>query len=119
MEIQRKHVAKRYSRLTIYNGTAYFAMTPLSPYDATDSIVPQAKQIFERVEERLKDCGSTKHDLLFVTVILSDKRYLSAFHELWDAWVSEVSPPSRACFFAELTHPDLKVELIIQARAQI
>lgn len=62
--------------------------------------------------------GSTKADLLFVTIILSNKRYLAEFNELWDEWVSDITPPSRACFFAELTNPDVKVGFIMQARAR-
>jgi enamine deaminase RidA (YjgF/YER057c/UK114 family) len=118
MEIQRKLIEKRYSKISIYNGVAYFAATPDRPFDTSESVVPQARQILARVEERLAEVGSTKADLLFVTIILSDKRHLAAFNELWDEWVSDITPPSRACFFAELTNPDMKVEFIMQARAR-
>lgn len=117
MEIQRKLIEKRYSKISIYNGVAYFAATPDRPFDTSESVVTQARQILARVEERLAEVGSTKADLLFVTIILSDKRYLAEFNELWDSWVSDIIPPSRACFFAELTNPDMKVEFIMQARA--
>ena len=118
MEIQRKLIEKRYSKISIYNGVAYFAATPDRPFDTSDSVGNQARQILARVEERLAEVGSTKADLLFVTIILSDKRYLAEFNEIWDAWVSDITPPSRACFFAELTNPDMKVEFIMHARAR-
>ena len=118
MEIQRKLIEKRYSKISIYNGVAYFAATPDRPFDTSESDVTQARQIFARVEERLAEVGSTKADLLFVTIVLSDKRYLTEFNELWDEWVSEITPPSRACFFAELTNPDMKLEFVMQARAR-
>jgi enamine deaminase RidA (YjgF/YER057c/UK114 family) len=118
MDIQRKLVEKRFSKISIYNGVAYFAATPDRPFDTSDSILPQARQILARVEERLAEVGSTKADLLFVTIILSDKCYLAEFNELWDEWVSDITPPSRACFFAELTNPDMKVEFVMHARAR-
>lgn len=117
MTIERMLTEKRYSKISIYNGVAYFAATPDRPLDVSDSIEPQARQIFARVEERLAQFGSSKADLLFVTIILSDERYLQAFNALWDAWVSDITPPSRACFFAKLTDPAMKVEFIMQARA--
>jgi enamine deaminase RidA (YjgF/YER057c/UK114 family) len=116
MEIQRKLVETRLSKISIYNGVAYFAAIPDRPFETSDSIVPQAQQIFACVEERLAEFGATKADLLFVTIILADKRYLATFNELWDNWVSDITPPSRACFFAELTSPDMKVEFIMHAR---
>ena len=115
--ITRKQIGTRNSKISIFNKVAYFASIPDRPFDNSQNIEPQVQQIFARVEERLKECGSTKEDLLFVTIILADKRYLSVFNEMWDAWVADITPPSRACFFAELTHPDLKVEFIIHARA--
>jgi enamine deaminase RidA (YjgF/YER057c/UK114 family) len=119
MNIQRKLIEKRYSKLSIYNGVAYFATTPDRPFDVSKSIVPQARQILARVEERLAEAGSTKADLLFVMVILSDRNHLSAFNEIWDEWVSDIIPPSRACVIAELTNPDMKVEFIIHARVDL
>ena len=115
--ITRKQVGTRNSKISIFNGVAYFAAIPDRPFESSQSIEPQVEQIFARVEERLEECGSSKSDLLFVTIILSDKRYLSVFNEMWDAWVADITPPTRACFFAELTNPDLKVEFIIHARA--
>lgn len=115
--IERKHVGTRNSKISIFNKVAYFAAIPERPFDTSEDIKPQAEQIFARVEDRLADCGSTKSDLLFVTIILSDKQHLNAFNELWDAWVADITPPGRACFFAELTNPDMKVEFIIHARA--
>lgn len=119
MEIQRKFVEKRYSKISIYNGVAYFATTPDRPFDTSDDVALQSRQILARVEERLAEVGSTKADLLFVTIILSNKHYLATFNQIWDEWVNEITPPSRACFFAELTNPDMKVEFIIQARAGV
>ena len=117
MTIQRKLVEKRYSKISIFNKTAYFAATPDRPFDTSEGVEKQAQEVFARVEERLAEVGSTKSDLLFVTIILSDKQYLATFNEMWDEWVSDITPPSRACFFAELTNPDMKVEFIMHARA--
>lgn len=117
LQIERKLTDKKMSKMSIYNGVAYFAATPDRPFDTADTINSQAKQIFARVEERLAMVGSTKADLLFVTIILSDKSYLAQFNELWEAWFEGVTPPSRACLFAELTNPDMKIEFIMHARA--
>lgn len=117
MEIQRKLVETRYSKISIFNKVAYFAATPDRPFDTSESVEKQAQEVFARVEERLAEVGSTKSDLLFVTIILSDKKYLAKFNQMWDSWVGDITPPSRACFFAELTNPDMKVEFIMHARA--
>jgi enamine deaminase RidA (YjgF/YER057c/UK114 family) len=117
MEIQRLLVEKRYSKISIYNGVAYFAIIADRPFDTSDDITVQAQQVFKQTLARLAEVNSKKEDLLFVTIILSDNSYLAKFNELWDEWVSDIVPPTRACFFAELTNPDLKIEFIVQAKA--
>lgn len=117
MEIERKLIEKRYSKMSVYNGVAYFFVVPDRPFDASDDIEIQVEQAFRITLERLAEVNSKKEDLLFVTIILNNSAYLEKFNAMWDEWVSDIVPPTRACFFAELTDPNLKVEFIIQAKS--
>lgn len=50
---------------------------------------------------------------LFVAIILADMTNYAEMNTVWDAWVSDIAPPARACFSAALASPAMKVEMIM------
>lgn len=111
--ITRFGVGKRASIAVAHNGTGYFAVTPQAPYDETLSAAEQAQQLLAKADARLTDIGSGKDRLLFVAIILADMNDYAAVNEVWDNWVSDITPPARACFEARLASPALKIEMIM------
>ncbi len=69
--------------------------------------------MLEKAEGRLTEIGTNKSKLLFVAIILADMADYAAMNEVWDAWVADIAPPSRACFNAALASPAMKVEMIM------
>ncbi|CAH1649583.1 MULTISPECIES: RidA family protein [unclassified Chelatococcus] len=115
--IQHFGVGARASIAVTHNGVGYFAVTPQAPYDGTLPAADQARQLFAKADSRLAEIGSGKDKLLFVAIIVADMNDKDAVNAVWDAWVSDVTPPARACFEARLASPDLKVEMIMLCAA--
>ncbi|MBS0249082.1 MAG: RidA family protein [Proteobacteria bacterium] len=111
--IQRFGIGQRASSAVTHNGTGYFAVTPQTPYDGSLSVAEQTRQLLAKAEGRLKEIDSGKDRLLFVAIILADIADYAAMNAVWDAWVSGIAPPARACFNATLASPALKVEMIM------
>jgi enamine deaminase RidA (YjgF/YER057c/UK114 family) len=42
--------------------------------------------------------------------MLRDIAEVAEFNAVWDSWVADITPPSRACFVPMLANPDLKIE---------
>jgi len=116
--INRFGVTARSSLAVTYNGTTYFAVTPKTPYDASLSAAEQMAQALEKAAERLTLTGSSKAKLLFTAIILADMADYAAVNAVWDGWLAEGAPPSRACWQAVLANPALKVEMIMVAACE-
>jgi len=83
--------------------------------DASADVAGQTSQILSQIEALLALAGTTKSNLLSVTIWLTDMREFQAMNAIWDAWIDGSNPPARACVEARLARPELKVE--IQATA--
>ncbi len=115
--IERFGVTSRSSAVSVHRGMAFFAITPKQPYDGALSTVEQARQMFERADERLAMISSNRGRILFCAILLRDIADVAAFNCEWDRWVASEPPPSRACFGVKLANPAMKVEMIVIATA--
>ena len=113
--MQHVGVGARSSEAVIHNGIAFFAMTPERPYDAKLSAGEQAKQALARLDARLEKLGSSKSNVMFVTIVLADMASYDEINAVWDNWIDKAAPPARACISAKLANPAMKIELIVQA----
>lgn len=113
--MQHIGVGPRSSEVVIHNGIAFFAITPERPYDANLPAEEQAKQTLARLDARLAKIGSSKSQVMFITIMLADMASYDAVNAVWDAWIDPAHPPARACFQAKLANPAMKVEMIVQA----
>lgn len=109
MSIQRVNPGKRWSDITVFNGTAYFVEVAHTELDA--GIQGQTQQILAQAESSLAKIGSDKTRLLSATIYLTDFAHLAAFNAIWDNWLQEGTAPSRACVKAELVDPRYLVEI--------
>ncbi|MCG4453391.1 RidA family protein [Pseudomonas sp. MMS21-TM103] len=115
MKIHRINPTKRWSDITVFNGIAHFV--EIADADTKADIKGQAEQIFAQAEQSLKKIHSDKTRILSATIYLTNFTNLTAFNELWDAWLEEGTAPSRACVKAELANPDYLVEISFVAAA--
>jgi enamine deaminase RidA (YjgF/YER057c/UK114 family) len=112
-DIQRLHVAARYSEAAIFNGVVYLAgMVP--ECEATD-IRSQTADVLKQIELRLAEAGSDKTRILRTQIYLKDITDIAAMNEVWDAWVVAGSAPPRATVQAELANPAYLIEVVVTA----
>ena len=107
-----------YSRVVVHGDMAWVSGTTATvdgavvhPGDAG----AQTRQALALVDSRLAEAGSHKSRILIAQVLVSDMRHFAGMNAAWDAWVDQDHPPCRFCCEARLGHPDLKVEIVIQA----
>ena len=112
-DIQRLHVAARYSEAAIFNGVVYLAgMVP--ECEATD-IRSQTADVLRQIEQRLIEAGSDKTRILRTQIYLKDITDIAAMNEVWDAWVVSGSAPPRATVQAALANPAYLIEVVVTA----
>ena len=111
--LQRLHVAARYSEAAVFNGVVYLAgMVPES--DASD-IRSQTADVLRQIELRLAEAGSDKTRILRTQIYLKDITDIAAMNEVWDAWVVAGSAPPRATVQAALANPVYLIEVVVTA----
>ena len=114
-DIQRLHVAARYSEAAVFNGVVYLAgMVP--ECEATD-IRSQTADVLQQIEQRLAEAGSDKTRILRTQIYLQDIADITAMNEVWDAWVVAGSAPPRATVQAALANPAYLIEVVVTAAA--
>ena len=112
-DIQRLHVAARYSEAAVFNGVVYLAgMVP--ECEATD-IRSQTADVLKQIEQRLAEAGSDKTRILRTQIYLQDITDIAAMNEVWDAWVVAGSAPPRATVQAALANPAYLIEVVVTA----
>jgi enamine deaminase RidA (YjgF/YER057c/UK114 family) len=112
-DIQRLHVAARYSEAAVFNGVVYLAgMVP--ECEATD-IRSQTADVLQQIEQRLAEAGSDKTRILRTQIYLQDITDITAMNEVWDAWVVAGSAPPRATVQAALANPAYLIEVVVTA----
>jgi enamine deaminase RidA (YjgF/YER057c/UK114 family) len=112
-DIQRFHVAARYSEAAVFHGVVYLAgMVP--ECEATD-IRSQTADVLRQIEQRLAEAGSDKTRILRTQIYLKDISDIAAMNEVWDAWVVSGSAPPRATVQAALANPAYLIEVVVTA----
>jgi enamine deaminase RidA (YjgF/YER057c/UK114 family) len=111
--IKRMGVGKRLSNIVIHNDTIYLA--GLVADDTTADVAGQTRQVLAKIETALKAAGSDKTKMLMATIWLADIKDFDAMNRVWDPWIPEGQPPTRACIESRLARPELKVEIRVIA----
>lgn len=107
----------RSASIAVIGETAYMTVIPPLPLDPTASAAEQARQIFRTIEDRLATIGSNKSNIAHITIWLSDVSHFDEVTAVWNEWVDPEHPPVRACAQVGIPNKDLKVEMIVVARA--
>lgn len=112
-DIQRLHVAARYSEAAVFNGVVYLA--GMVPECEASDIRSQTADVLRQIDVRLAECGSDKSRILRTQIYLRDIADIAAMNEVWDAWVAAGHAPPRATVQAALADPSWCIEVVVTA----
>ena len=111
-EITRIKTGNRMSQIVIHNDIIYLAGQVGNP---GDGVAEQTKTSLKCVESLLNEAGSDKTRILQATIWLDNMADFAEMNEIWDAWITPGTAPTRACGEAKLATPEYKVEVIVVA----
>lgn len=109
--IERIDTGTRSSKIVKHNGVAYLT----GQVSEGDTIQEQAQTCLDNIDALLAKAGSSRENMLRVTIWLADMQDFNGLNEVWNAWVPTGHAPARACGEAKLARPELKVEFIVDA----
>ena len=112
-EITRRHSGPRMSQSVEHNGVVYLAGQVGD--DSNADVTTQTRQILDKIDRLLAECGTDKSKLLWAQLWVTDMRNFAAMNAVWDAWVDPANPPVRAGLCSALATPDWKVEIMVTA----
>lgn len=112
-DLQRLHVAARYSEAAVFNGLVYLA--GMVPECEARDIRSQTADVLRQIDHRLAEAGSDKTRILRAQIYLQDIADITAMNEVWDAWVVAGSAPPRATVQAALADPAYRIEVVVTA----
>jgi len=113
MDITRHHVGPRMSQAVEHNGIVYLAGQVADDPDA--DITAQTQQVLAKIDKLLEECGSSKSQLLWAQLWVTDMRNFQAMNAVWDAWIDPDNPPVRAGLCSALAGPKYLVEIMVMA----
>ena len=112
--IVRKHKNERMSKIVEHNGIVYLA--GIVSDDTTLDIIGHTKRVLEIVEKSLAEANSDTEHILRAEIFIKDiTNDFAGFNSVWDAWVSDENPPTRACVEANMSGENTLVEVILTA----
>ena len=100
------------SQAVVHRGIIYLAGQVGAP---GRSVRAQTEAVLQQIEDLLNRAGSSKAHMLSATVWLADMADFAEMNAVWDAWVADIEPPTRATGESKLATPDYKVEIIVIA----
>lgn len=109
--IERIEPGERSSKIVKYNGVAYLT----GQVAEGDTIQDQVRTCLDKVDALLVQAGSSREQMLRVTIWLADMKDFAGLNEVWNAWLPAGHAPTRACGEAKLARAELKVEFIVEA----
>lgn len=113
MSIERIESTERMSRIVKHNQTVYLCGQTAG--EAQWDIAEQTERCLEKIEDLLSKAGSSRNQLLSVTIYLRDMKDFSAMNAVWDGWIADYEKPARACVEARMARPEILVEFSVTA----
>ncbi|WP_221798754.1 RidA family protein [Oceanobacter mangrovi] len=113
--IERIQSTERMSRIVKHNGTVYLCGQTACPADEAWNIQQQTQGCLDKIDALLAEAGSSRDQLLSVTIYIRDMKDFKAMNEVYDSWIASVEKPARACVEARMARQDLLVEFSVIA----
>lgn len=109
MAIRRLAEEGRLSGAVVHGGLVWLAGQVAD--DATLDAEGQTADILAQIDALLAEAGTSKRNLLSVTVVLADIADAPAMNRAWDRWLDPAAKPARMTIQAALVDPAWKVEI--------
>jgi enamine deaminase RidA (YjgF/YER057c/UK114 family) len=113
MAIRRISPGTVNSRAVVYNNVAY--LSGYTADDKTGGVAGQTRQILDKIDKALAECGSDKTRLLSAVVVLADISKREELNGVWKTWVAQADLPARMAHQGALGTPDTLVEIMVTA----
>lgn len=113
MSIERIEPGPLMSQAVVHGDTVYLSGLVGSDLDA--DVAGQTAQILGRIDELLAAAGTDKSKLLKTNIWLKDIGTWSQMNDVWTGWVDPAGTPARATVEANLAHPKVLVEIMVEA----
>ncbi len=111
--IQRFENTGRLSKVLVANGFAF--LSGLTAKDRSGSVAEQTADILAQIDAYLEMAGTDKTKIVVGNIWLKDVSTFNEMNAAWEAWVDKDAPPARATVESALAHPDILVEIQVQA----
>ncbi|NBB32514.1 RidA family protein [Pseudomonas kielensis] len=113
-EIERIESNLRLSRVVIHNGVAW--LSGIVAADCSEGIRGQTNQVLERLEQLLKQAGSSRSRILSAQVWMKDMAAdFEIMNEVWSQWFTPNETPARATAQVVFDDEQIRLELIVVA----
>jgi len=112
--INRSPATNKIASLAVRHGNVLY-MSGVEAADLTADFVGQTKQIFTRIEGALAAFGTSKDNLLAVTILAKSITNKPAFNEAWIAWLGGAGLPARVFSVVADLDPGCLVEIQVTA----
>jgi enamine deaminase RidA (YjgF/YER057c/UK114 family) len=113
MDIQHIGSTERASKIVKHNHTVYLCGQVAS--DPSQGIAEQTQSCLDKIDALLEEAGSSKDQMLSVTIYLRDMKDFAALNVVWNEWLTDCNKPARACVEARMARQELLVELTVTA----
>ena len=109
--IERIHIGERSSKIVKHNGVVYLT----GQVAEGETIQEQVRGCLQKIETLLEEAGSSKEQMLRVTIWLADMNDFAGLNEVWNEWVDPENKPVRATVEAAMAREILLVEIQVTA----
>ena len=83
--------------------------------DTSVGIKEQTEQVLAKIDRTLAAANSDKSKLLSAMIFVSDIALRPEMNEVWNAWIDQSNPPTRACVGVQLAGSTM-VEIVVIAK---
>ena len=111
MKLEKYDSNERSSRAVVAGDLIFIGGTT-APADV-DDIADQTKFVLAKLEKELEMCGGCKANLVSATIYLRNMEDYAGMNAVWNNWLKDVTPPSRACVSPCLVGDHALVEISV------
>jgi len=78
-------------------------------------VAEQTQGVLDKIEALLKNSGTSREKVLSATIYLAEMSDFSDFDDIRDTWFPADATPARTAVEANLTRPEVRVEITVTA----
>lgn len=74
-------------------------------------ITEQTRCVLDQLEQLMVDIGANRNQITRIQIWLANMADFEEMNKVYDAWVSEIDKPARACVGSQLASPEYLIEI--------